>query len=280
MFHHGVCADGPRGDGSWAEGARYRWTMDQVREVVGTEAAALVARRFALTQDGNLEGADDNVFALGELLPRDRLERLGPIIARLAIARSERPQQPLVDSAFSGEQGMLLVALHHAANADLDAAKHLLQAADRLAHALAGRAAHGPYPARWDRHGHAVHAALAGDVAWIARGFLAQANATGHAHWRDRALALLCTAMDSCDDHGRVLLRGDPAIEPAVLADTDGPGDLSGAAVLGHAAIEAHQATGDAAWRTLAERIVHAHRDRLRRAPLACAGILGVLQRL
>ncbi len=276
LVAHGTCADGPLPDGSWAEGARYRWRLDEVASVIGADAAGLVAKRFGLTADGNLAETDDNVFALGEPLPADESRKLPACIARLAVARGERLAPPLVDSAFSGEQGMLLFALHHL-DEPLDA---VAQAAHRLAHALAARQAQGPFPARWDHAGHAYHAASAGDLAWLARGFLAHGATTGEAHWTERALALLCHAMDACDDHGRVLLDGDPGVEPPVPGDADGPGDLAPAAVLGLAALEAFAATGDATWKELAERIVHAHRDRLRRAPLACAGILHVFHRL
>ena len=71
------------------------------------------------------------------------------------------------------------------------------------------------------------------------------------------------------------------AIAEQELVDAVDPaGGLSAAAVLGHLRLDLATITGDASWRERAVAQVEYARERLRAAPLACAGMLGVLERM
>jgi len=96
---------------------------------------------------------------------------------------------------------------------------------------------------------------------------------TGVDPWTGRALA------------ARWLRTGTP--EPRALAiaaydledDVDPASGLAPSAVLGHLRLDLAACTGDTVWRERALELVERARDRLRAAPLACAGLLGVLER-
>lgn len=96
---------------------------------------------------------------------------------------------------------------------------------------------------------------------------------TGDDPWTGRALA------------ARWLRTKAP--EPRALAiaardnedDLDPAGGVAPSAVLGHLRLDLAALTGDSTWRLRALEIVERARDRLRAAPLACAGLLGVLER-
>lgn len=97
---------------------------------------------------------------------------------------------------------------------------------------------------------------LTGADPWTGRALAARWRRTGVAEPRALAIA----AIDLCDD-----------LDPA--------GGIAPSAVLGHLRLELAELTGDAAWRERALALVIRARDRLRAAPLACAGLLGVLER-
>ena len=77
-------------------------------------------------------------------------------------------------------------------------------------------------------------------------------------------------------------------VEPRALAiatadrddDLDPAGSLSAAAVLAHLRLDLAEMTGGSAWRDRVRAQIDRSRDRLRSAPLACAGMLGVVERI
>jgi hypothetical protein len=97
---------------------------------------------------------------------------------------------------------------------------------------------------------------LAGADPWTGRALAARWRRTGQRE--DRALAIAAVTLDG---------------------DLDTPGQLAPSAVLAHLRLDLADLTGDAAWRSAAESVVDRARDRLRTAPLACAGLLSVVDR-
>lgn len=97
---------------------------------------------------------------------------------------------------------------------------------------------------------------------------------TGDDPWTGRALA--------------ARWRRTGTIEPRVLEiaamerddDLDPAGSVSAVAVLAHLRLDVAGITYDAAWKDMAQAQIGRSRDRLRSAPLACAGLLTVVERM
>lgn len=98
---------------------------------------------------------------------------------------------------------------------------------------------------------------LSGDDPWTGRALAARWRHTGTAEPR----ALEIAALDRDED-----------LDPA--------GSVSAAAVLAHLRLDLVEITGDSAWRDCVRGQIDRSRDRLRSAPLACAGMMGVVERV
>ena len=98
---------------------------------------------------------------------------------------------------------------------------------------------------------------LSGDHPWTGRALAARWRRTGAPEPR----ALEIAALECVDD-----------VDPV--------GGISTAAVLAHLRLDLAELTGAEQWRTRAREQVDQARERLRMAPLACAGMLGVVERM
>ncbi len=189
-------------------------------------------------------------------------------------------------AAIVGDDGARLVAQRFALPAD-DAESGFLAVGAALTAteqqrlpALIQRLAVARTERRQPRRDASVYPAEQAQLACAAEraGMIALADAlhphlTGADPWTGRALT------------ARWLRRG--IAEPRALEiaacdlsdDLDPPGGLAPSAVLGHLRLDLASLTGDPDWRLRALALIDRARVRLRAAPLACAGLLSVLDR-
>jgi uncharacterized protein YyaL (SSP411 family) len=94
-------------DGAIRPGAYQIWSRSACAEVVGSEGADILARRFALDDEAG------PLAVRGELDEREA-RRLPELVARLTAARTERTAPLLDERCDEGAHGLLLAALHAA----------------------------------------------------------------------------------------------------------------------------------------------------------------------
>ena len=268
-----VLADLARGDGLFAHGrhagppqapagAAYAWTPQGIADLVGDEGADVLCRRFGLAEH---DPDQPGFLAIRSPVEPATAKRLPELVNRLAAARTERAQPPRDPTARLEDQGTLLLALVALESED--------PAFATAADALAARLRSDPLPARWRADGHGEGTPGPGELAAVARGLLAHHRARGGSVVPALIRALAERAFAAVDAAGHVRL--DERTPPA-LSDTDDGDGPSAAALLGHLALD----LGEPADLARANALVHAHRERLRRAPLALAGLLAVLDRV
>ncbi|HAT10997.1 MAG TPA: hypothetical protein DCS97_10475 [Planctomycetes bacterium] len=173
-------------------GAFQNWSRSACAEVVGSEGAGILARRFALDDEAG------PLAVRGELDERE-MRRLPELVARLTTARAERSAPLLDERCDEGAHGLLLGALHAACT--LPAPEPgLLAARDALRARLTATKPTGRAATR----------------ALVALGLAESGETAGATRW---IAGLSCEAAAPCDDDGLV----DPP--PADAEDTvDGPG--------------------------------------------------------
>jgi uncharacterized protein len=131
---------------SASPGAYQGWNRAQCAEVVGTEGADILARRFALDDEPG------PLAVRGQVNPAES-KRLPELVSRLTAARAERAAPPLDPREDLAAQAQLLGALH-AAGGLADPSPDLIAARDALHRRLASLAPQG-------RSGTAAQVALA-----------------------------------------------------------------------------------------------------------------------
>ncbi len=189
-------------------------------------------------------------------------------------------------AAIIGEDGAQLVAQRFGLPAEPDevgylsvgAALSMAQQArlPALIQRLAVARSERPQPRRDDsiyavEQAQMAYALERGGLCELADGMLP--HLTGADPWTGRALAARWRRTGTPESRALAIAEYEwmDAVDPA--------GGLSAAAVLGHLRLDLAALTGDARWRDRALAQVDYARERLRAAPLACAGMLGVLER-
>ncbi|GMV38652.1 MAG: thioredoxin domain-containing protein [Myxococcales bacterium] len=267
-------ADSRTPDGHLEEGWFFTWTPDELREVLGSEAAH-VEEWSAVTERGNFEGRTILHAARG---PRDP-EALRRCLVRLREARRSRPAPLLDDKIIAAWNGLAISALARgglllgeprytaAAEAAARFAEDVLIGEGRLR--------------RCARGGVASHVGLLDDHAALGLGLLDLFEATGSGLWLERAL-WLAEELES-----RFLLDGAYAMTPsdgeALLArevpawDGAEPSG-NGLAALLH--VRLHGVTGDERHRERAVRTLRAFGDLVGRHPSGVARMVVALDLL
>ncbi len=189
-------ADSPDEHGHGHEGLFHTWTIDEVTEVLGSDAAVAL-EWYEFAEGGNFEGRTipARLNHRGELLRPPQVESARQ---RLFQARSERRRPGLDDKVLTEWNGLMLASLAEAAAALdrddwLDAAaangrflvEHLRQPDDRWHRSWQ---ADGQPPAR--------HAGLAADHAALVDAFTRLAEATGDGAWIEHARRVADTMLD------------------------------------------------------------------------------------
>ena len=266
-YARGVHADSRDAQGGMAPGAAVTWTMTELVAVLGSEGAALVARRFGVGERGRW------ALAVREPLAERELARLPALLRRLAVARAEREPPPRDERLDVGAHGALLAALARARRLPArDAA--LLAAGRALFRTLRRWARVAPFAAPG---AHAV-ARATGDLAWVAIGVDAWRG--GRPGWtRAWAEDWLTQQLADCGDPaqpGRFLIQAAPhalTLDPPLWSAEDSTEGPSGSALLALAALQLGRDDD-------ARAILSAHAGLLRRAPLAAAGLCLALEQV
>ncbi len=212
-------------DSEGEEGKFYVWTPSQLEAVLGAEDAALFARRYGVTPQGNFEHGWSILHEarpLADLARERRLgeadlaQRLEAMKAKLLEARSARVRPHLDDKVLAAWNGLMISAF----------ARGACVLGEPALAARAVRAAEFVWTRLWDERERALRrrwrdgeAALAGqldDYADVALGFADLYEATFDPLWLERAAALADAMVERFHDPEGGGFFESPAGDPSV----------------------------------------------------------------
>ncbi len=186
-------------DTDGTEGLTYVWTPDQLTQVLGEADGVWAAEAFGVTASGTFEHGASTLRLPGDPEDPDDPGRFAAVRARLRAARDTRPQPARDDKVVTVWNALTVTALVEAGVA-LGRSDWIERAAE-TAEALW----------QWHRPGGELRrasldgavgrpAAALEDHAALVTALLTLHQVTGDLGWRDRALALLDTAIDAFSD--------------------------------------------------------------------------------
>ncbi|MDQ3543227.1 MAG: thioredoxin domain-containing protein [Actinomycetota bacterium] len=201
-------ADSPGADGHNHEGLFHTWTPDEVRAVVGDDAAPAVLEYYDITEHGNFVEEGVRRSIPNRIAHRGDWERPADIeAARQALfeARALRPLPGLDDKVLSEWNALMISSLAEAGA--LFGEQEWIDAAARAGRFLIDelRDPQGRWRRAWHPDGEpkAHHSALAADHAALVDAFTRLAEATGEASWIDEAKAVADVLLDHFWDVGQ-----------------------------------------------------------------------------
>ncbi|HEU5273785.1 MAG TPA: thioredoxin domain-containing protein [Xanthobacteraceae bacterium] len=174
-------------DSEGEEGKFYVWSLAEIETVLGADDAALFARHYDVTREGNFEG--HNILNRLKREPSDEATeaRLAGMRAKLLAARAARIRPGLDDKVLADWNGLMIAALVNAgvllnepawiamARRAFDCIARQMTRGDRLGHS-------------W-REGRLLFPGLSSDFAAMIRAALALYEATGEGAFLERAVA-------------------------------------------------------------------------------------------
>jgi uncharacterized protein YyaL (SSP411 family) len=265
----GAFAASEDADTEGVEGSTYVWSGDEVREVLGDDAAIFMTA-YGVTDRGNWEGATilsrtrstDQLANLYGLSVKEVEGRLAAARSRLLLRRDARPQPGRDDKALAAWNGLAIGALADGARllrlADLGPLADRYEAAARRAAAtiLDGLLGEDGRLGRSWKDGRATGQGVLEDYACLADGLLALYEATFDERWFTTARTLADAILerfadpdggffDTATDHERLVTRPKDPQDNA----TPSGGSMATLVLLRLAAL-----TGDSRYRTAAER--------------------------
>ncbi|MFO0584139.1 MAG: thioredoxin domain-containing protein [Anaeromyxobacter sp.] len=259
-------------DSEGEEGKYFVWTLDELREVLGDEAAAF-ANFHGVTGAGNFEGGASVLHVPAP--DEDRWERLAPARARLLEARSRRVPPLTDEKVLSGWNGLAISAL--AQGGRILGEPRWVEAAARAARFVLERMVVAGRLQRSFGEGHAGVPAFLEDHAFLVQGLLDLHEATFEPRWLEEAAALFDRAealfgdpdaggwWQTAADHERLLAREKPSHDGA---------EPSGASVMTLAALRLEAFTAEDRYRRIADRALASHARALAEQPLALTELL------
>jgi uncharacterized protein YyaL (SSP411 family) len=213
----GAFAASQDADTDGEEGGTFVWTADEVRSVLGPDAAPLFLAVYDVTDGGNWEGrtilrrvrSDDEMATMAGTPAADVAARLASARATLLAARSRRPQPARDDKILAGWNGLALAALADATGAlagsdepaDRDAGRRYRSLAETAADLLLDRLRlpDGRLRRSW-KDGRASADGVLEDHACLADGLLALYEATFDERWFVAARGLADTMLERFAD--------------------------------------------------------------------------------
>jgi uncharacterized protein YyaL (SSP411 family) len=272
-------------DSEGEEGRFYVWTRAQLDEVLGTDAGALAADWYGVTEAGNFEGR--NILLRPDGGP---LARPAPVEdARRALheARSRRVPPGRDDKILTEWNAMWCSTLAEAAGVAQAAGWPEAErwSAAALANAQFLLASLRRADGRWLRSfkdGRAAHLAYAADYAWLVEAFTRCAELTGRTAWLTEASLAADALVDLFLDPDAGLFttgRDAPSLVVRPREITDGV-IPSAAAVAATALCRLGALTGDETRADVAARIVATAGDLPDRAPTAVPQLLAACELL
>ncbi|MDF1703826.1 MAG: thioredoxin domain-containing protein [Aeromicrobium sp.] len=262
-FASALDADSADGRGEVHEGTYYVWTPNDLMRLLGAKDGAWAVGLLGVTGPGTFERG----FSTMQLREDpDDPERWDRVRAALLEARDRRARPARDDKVVASWNGWTITALVEAGVLLKDPA--LTAAAVEAAELLVRVHLAGGRLVRTSRDGVASrNAGVLEDHAAVAEAFLAVLGVTGDAVWLGRALALLERVVSDFADPegGFVDAPGDGLVlAPRDVADNAYPSGVSAAA---GALLAAAAVTGDARWRSAAERAVESAAPTAHAAP-------------
>lgn len=252
-------------DSEGVEGRYYVWSLDQVRRVLG-EDAALFAEAYGVTEDGTWEGTnvlqrsvDDATLAAHRGMTLDDVrETLERSRARLLLARRDRVRPAADDTVLTAWNGLMLASFAEAAR--VFASQTYLDAATRNAGFLLSALRPGGHLRRMWRDGTAGQPAYLDDYASLVLGLLELYETDFDNRWFVEAKVLAEEMLDHfADPAGGFFDTPDAAgeqllVRPKDLQDNAIP---SGNALAVEALLTLAALTGSTKWRNMAERALY-----------------------
>ena len=247
-------------DSEGEEGRFYVWTAEEIDAVLGPDAAPAFRAAYGVTASGNWEGRTILARSHDPALKDDATEAaLAAARAKLFAVRARRVRPLTDDKVLADWNGLMIAALVRAAAVFdrpdwRDLAIAAFGAVDAALRDADGNLAHA-----W-REGRVSAAGLLEDAAAMARAALALHEATGAPAWLDRARALVAEAEARFGDADGSFFTSaadaaDVLVRPRNAADNATP---SGTGMMAEVLARLHHLTGEAAWRTRAERLIAA----------------------
>jgi uncharacterized protein YyaL (SSP411 family) len=285
-FHSASDADSPAPGGHEEEGRFFTWTPAELEEVLGPDRARMVALRYGVTAEGNLEGrsvlhvarsVEDVAAAVG--LPAPDVDRELEA-ARLALreARARRPPPLEDDKVLADWNGLAISALARGARVLRE--PRFAAAASRAASFLLDEMVKDGDLARSWRRGRIGAAAVLDDYAFLIAGLIDLYETTAERRWLAAAIALQARMDERFADRDRggyfltpaggeeLLFRDKPIYDGALP---------SGNSVAVMNLLRLHELTADDRHRAAAVRAFAAFGPELTAAPLIAPRLLSAL---
>ncbi len=256
-------------DSEGVEGRFYVWSAAEMRDVLGDEAAAVIAY-YGVTEAGNFEGSN----ILSRVGP-ERLEGIEESNRVLLDARSRRVRPALDDKVVAAWHGLAIRAFAEAGAALGD--DHLSDIALRAGHFAADRLALDGAVVRSWLDGRASGPGFLDDHASLALGYFSLYAASGDEVWFDRAMGLVSQLERFARPEGGFYSTAadgpDLLKRPFDITDNPHP---SGNAMAAEALLLAALYTGEESWRERAESAVAASSLIMARHPTMVAHHMSV----
>jgi hypothetical protein len=266
-------------DSEGEEGRFYVWTPSQLADVLGDDDAALFARRYGVTPQGNFEHGASVLYegrSVADLARERHLDghelsaRLDASRAKLLAARSRRPRPHLDDKVLASWNGLMISACARGARVLGDAA--LAERAARAGEfvwAKLWNAGARELRRRW-RDGEAAMTGQLDDYADVALGFLDLYGATLAPVWLERSADLTGAMVERFEDRDAGGFfespQGDASIRLRLKDGYDGA-ELAGNSVAAWVVQALGNLLDRAEWREAAARAFAYYSRRLAEAP-------------
>ena len=271
-------------DSEGHEGRFYVWSLDEIRRLLGADAAIAEAH-WGITAGGNFEGTNilhvalplDEAATRCGMEPAAAIDAIARAKATLFAARAPRERPGRDEKVLAGWNGLMLRAVAEGARAFDDASLRAdaLRAGAFLRDAMIRD---GRVLRSWSR-GEARIPGFLEDHAALGLGFVALYQLTFDRPWLDLALTLARSTVewfwdddagaffDTARDAERLVTRPRDVTDNAIPSGTSLAVELQ---------LIAAEYTGDQAMRRRAEYVLATMTEPLRRAPLAFGHLLGV----
>ncbi len=258
-------------DSGGVEGSFYVWTLPELRELLGAEAAALAARYFGATEQGNFEHGTNVLQARGE--PPAQLPEIRAV---LLAARAGRERPSLDDKRLTAWNALMIAALADAGA--VLARDDYLQAARACAGFVLGelRDGEGNLLRSW-RDGRAGLAAYLEDHAYLLQALLVLYEATFEEHWYVHAVALADTMIARFADREQGGFFTTAADQPHLVArvkDLEDMPTASGNSAAAIGLLRLARLSGEDTYERLAAGVIERHAPLALRQPLAFGQLL------
>jgi len=276
-FYSATDADSPTPSGHDEEGWFFTWTPDELELLLGADDAAIVSAAYGVTDRGNFEGrnilhrvkTDREVGAALRMSPKRVAEVLATSRSTLYDARGSRPAPIRDEKIIAAWNGMMISAFAQAGWM-LDEARYTTVAARAAGFVFDRMRGEDGALVRTYRGGKKASSSFLDDYAFMVGACLDLYEATGDVVWLKRAVEL------QSDQDARyvdaqiggyyltpsggetLLVREKPAYDQAVP---------SGNSVAARNLLRLHDFTGDAKWRSMAERLFASLSFRVTRSP-------------